>query len=147
MEIRSQMHPPSEVAGALQADPQGLGTGRTIGFTTQVAAEASDPAEHGRQRRRDHRRGPAVNGDIDRLPFGGVQDGVAGQLGGGPPQHGQGLNPPGDDQVQGQGGFQAVQGAKESSKNNLNTQAVKPNLEAWRLQKRLKQSMRSCLIA
>ena len=106
MEIRSQMHPPSEVAGALQADPQGLGTGRTIGFTTQMAAEAGNPAEHGRQRRRDHWRGPAVNGDIDRLPFSRIQDGIAGQLGGGPPQQGQGLNPPGDDQVHGQGRFQ-----------------------------------------
>ena len=36
---------------------------------------------------------------------------------------------------------------KESSKNNLNTQEAEPSLEAWRLQKRLKQSMRSCLVA
>ena len=36
---------------------------------------------------------------------------------------------------------------KESSKNNLNTQEAEPSLEAWRLQKRLKQSMRFCLVA
>ena len=76
------MHPPSEVAGTLQADPQGLGTGRTIGFTTQMAAEAGNPAEHGRQRRRDHRRGPAANGDIDRLPLAGSRTASQGNSGG-----------------------------------------------------------------
>ncbi len=85
MEIGGQLHSPSEVAGALQTDPQGLGARRAVALAAQVAAEAGDPAEHGRQRRRDHRRGPVVDRDINGSPFSGVQDGVAGQLGGSPP--------------------------------------------------------------
>ena len=92
------MHPQSEVAGTLQADPQGLGTGRTIiGFTTQMAAEAGQSSRAWPATAAGSPAGPAANGDIDRLPFSRVQDGIAGQPGG-PPQQGQGLNPPGDDQ-------------------------------------------------
>ncbi len=112
MEIRRQLHTPGEVASALQADPEGLGAGRAVALAAQMAAETGDPTEHGRQRWRDDRRGLVVDGDVDGLPFGRIQDRVAGQLGGGPPQHGQVLNSPGDDQVHGQGRFQAIQGAE-----------------------------------
>ncbi len=54
MEIRSQLHFPSEVAGVLQADPRGLGATWAVALAAQVAAEVGDPAEHGWQRRRDH---------------------------------------------------------------------------------------------
>ena len=78
-----------------------LGGRGAVALAPHMAAQAGDPAEHGRQRRRDHRRGPAVDRDVNGLPCGRVQHGVTGQLGGSPPQHGQVLNPPGDDQVQG----------------------------------------------
>ena len=112
MEIRRQLHTPGEVASAPQPDPEGLGAGRAVALAAQMAAETGDPTEHGRERRRDHRPGSAVNGDVDRLPFGRIQDGIAGQLGGGPPQQGQGLNPSGDDQVQSQGRFQPLPSAE-----------------------------------
>lgn len=110
MEIGGQLHSPSEIAGALQADPERLGTRRAIALAAPMAPQAGDPAEHRGQRGWRDRRGPAMNRDIDRLPFGRVQDGVAGQLGGGPTQHGQVLNPPSDDEIQGQGRFPAVSG-------------------------------------
>lgn len=131
MEIRGQLHPPGEVAGALQADPEGLGAWGTVAFAPQMAAEAGDPTEHGRQRWRGGRRGLPMNRDVNGPPFGRIQDGIAGRLGGCPPQHRQVLNPPSDDQVQGQGGFQTVQGAElqgfypatgfENSEKDLNT--------------------------
>ena len=102
MEIRRRPHPPGEVAGALQADPEGLEAGRAIALAAQVAAEAGDPTEHGRQRWRDDWRGLAGDGDVDGPPFGRVQHGVAGQLGGGPPQQSPVRDPPSDDEVQGQ---------------------------------------------
>ena len=74
MEIRGQLHSPSEVASALQADPEGFGAGRAVALAAQMAAEAGDPTEHGRQRGRDDRRGLVVDGDVDGLPFGRVQD-------------------------------------------------------------------------
>ena len=82
MEIRRQLHSPSEVAGALLADPEGLGAGRAVALAAQMAAEAGDPTEHGWQRWRDDWRGLAMDGDVDGPPFGRVQHGVAGQLGG-----------------------------------------------------------------
>ena len=81
-------------------------------LAAQVTAQAGDPSEHDGQRWGLERGRRVVDGDVDGLPFGGVQHGVTEQLGGGPPQHGQILNPPGDDQAQGQGGFQALQGAE-----------------------------------
>ena len=129
MEIRRQLHTPGEVASPLQADPEGFGTGRPIVLAPQVAAQSGDPTEHDGQRRRGHRRWPVVNRDVDGLPFGRVQDRIARQVGGGPPQQGQVLNPPGDDQIQSQGRFQPLQGAQlqrfhaaagfENSKKNL----------------------------
>ena len=94
VEIRGQLHSPSEVASALQADPEGLGAGWSITLAAQMAAQAGDPAEYGRQRGRSDRRGPTVNRDVDSPPFGRVQRGIAGQLGGGPPQQSQVLDPP-----------------------------------------------------
>lgn len=129
MEIGSQFHPPGEIARPLQADPEGLGTGWSIAFAPQMTAQAGDPAEHGRQRRREGWWRVAVNRDVNRPPFGRIQDHIARQVGGGPPQRGQVLNPPSDDQVQGQGRFQAFHGAElqgfhpatgfEDSKKNL----------------------------
>ncbi|HYQ91407.1 MAG TPA: hypothetical protein VES89_04855, partial [Candidatus Competibacteraceae bacterium] len=45
-------------------------TGRPIVLAPQVTAQAGNPTEHDGQRRRRHRRRPAVNGDVDGLPFG-----------------------------------------------------------------------------
>ncbi len=83
-----------------------------------------------------------VDRDINGPPFGWVQDGIAGQIGGGPPQHGQVLNPPGDDdQGHGQGRFQAIQGAEsqgfhpaagfKDSEENLNTPAASVPLDQF----------------
>ena len=45
-----------------------------------MAAQAGDPAEHRRQRWWSRRWGLTVHGDLDGLPFRGVQHGVAGPL-------------------------------------------------------------------
>lgn len=69
MEIRDQLHFPGEVAGTLQADPEGLRAGRLTTLTAQAAAEAGDPTEHGRQQGRGDRRGLTVNRGVDGPPF------------------------------------------------------------------------------
>ena len=101
------MHPPSEVAGICKPIHRGLGTGRTIGFddpdgrrggqsqpSMASAAAAGSPAGAGGEWR--HR----------PLAISRVQGRHVGATGG-PPQQGQGLNPPGDDQVHGQGRFRS----------------------------------------
>lgn len=92
---------------ALQADPQGLGTGWSIAFAPQMAAQTGDPAGPDQRRRRDSGWRVAVNRDVSRPPLGRIQDPIARRVGGRPPQRGQVLNPPSDAQVQGQGQFQA----------------------------------------
>lgn len=101
MYFRRQLHTPGKVASALQADPEGFGTGRPLMLAPQVTAQSGDPTEHDGQRWRSHRWWPVVNRHVDSLPFGRVQDRITWQVGGGPPQQGQLLNPPRDDQIQG----------------------------------------------
>ena len=82
MEIRRQLYSPGEVACALQTDPEGLGAGRVVARAAQEATEASNPAEHGGQRRWRDRRGPPLNRDVNGLPFSRVQDRITRQVGG-----------------------------------------------------------------
>lgn len=99
MKLGSQLHPPSEITGALQTDPERL---RAVVLAAQMAAQARDPSEQDRECGRRFRRGFAVDGNVDRTPFGGVQHGITGQLGNGSTEHSEVVQTPSDDEIQGQ---------------------------------------------
>ena len=96
--VASRIHRPGDREDHRIYDPDGRRGGQSS--RAWPAIMAGSPA------------GPAANGDIDRLPFSQVQDGIAGQLRGSRPSRVRDWNPPGDDQVHGQGRFQSAPGAQ-----------------------------------
>ena len=99
-----------DVVQALQAAPEGLGTGLAVGFAGEETAELGDQEDHLAERRRLRRRRLAGVEDDQGLPLLGLEGDGTGQFGGGPPEPGEIVDAPGDDHVDGEAGFQTVGG-------------------------------------
>jgi hypothetical protein len=98
-----------KIGGSLESDPDRLGSGETVTFSIEEAAEAGDHADHLIERWRRLRGQFALSDQIDRLPFGRIEHDVTRHFGTVTPEHGEQQHAPSDDHVERERWFQSFE--------------------------------------
>lgn len=125
-----------EIGSPLKPDPNRLRSGETVTLAVEEAAETGDHANHLIERWRGLGWRLALGHQIDRLPFGPIEDDIARHLGTVASEHGEQQHAPGDDHVERQCRLETfallqlqffdTTAAFEDSEKNLDTPSRKP---------------------
>src|SRR5882724_10654122 len=99
-----------EISGALEADPDHLGSWRPIAGARQISSQTSHQDQHFKETGRLQGRWLPLADQIDSLPFLGRESHLTGHVGYHPSQPGQIQHTPSHNQVQGQGHLDPLAG-------------------------------------